>query len=314
MRGTPLLSSAAALLLLLLPLASALVLRTHGDPNANSLSAGLASRQEAIGEAERLKKAFNDRALELEKNSKQISKVLPKVTASTLAAIKEKDKAEEILEQARKYIETVKTQAYDAAKKSAEAEVAKLDLAAQAHYDQLMAELAAKANAPKNAKAEAAAKAAKPYFDAELKTLALVTNYNLKANELIAIAKQEVAFSHNIADHANALQHNGDGAMAARLMIQAHGAIADAQMKEDQAKKVYALARSLNSSIPSYQNAAQQAAVHVLATHPGFLQEGVRFEERPKLLSPEALIERGLGELKSMREEVSAKLASILKR
>ena len=49
------------------------------------------------------------------------------------------------------------------------------------------------------------------------------------------------------------------------VAYQAHGAIADAQLKEDQAKKIYALARELNNSVPAYQNAAQQAAVAVLA-------------------------------------------------
>jgi hypothetical protein len=47
-------------------------------------------------------------------------------------------------------------------------------------------------------------------------------------------------------------------------MIQAHGAIADAQLKEDTAKKVYSLAESLNSAVPSYQKAAQEAALAVL--------------------------------------------------
>merc|ERR1740127_234164 len=57
--------------------------------------------------------------------------------------------------------------------------------------------------------------------------------------------------------------------MALRKMIQAHGLVDDALLKEGQAKKVYKLAQSLNSSIPAYMNAAQQAAIHVLATFSG---------------------------------------------
>jgi len=65
--------------------------------------------------------------------------------------------------------------------------------------------------------------------------------------------------------------------MAQRLMIQAHGAIGDAQLKEDMAKKIYKLAQSLNDAVPSYQLAAQQAAVHVLAT--SFLQAQEKTQE-----------------------------------
>merc|ERR1719460_1383256 len=62
-------------------------------------------------------------------------------------------------------------------------------------------------------------------------------------------------------------------------MIQAHGLVGDANMKEAQAKSLRKLADSLNRSIPNYQNAAMQAAIHVMATFSG-LQLAAR--DRPQ--------------------------------
>merc|ERR1719261_37906 len=53
--------------------------------------------------------------------------------------------------------------------------------------------------------------------------------------------------------------------MANRHMIQAHGLMVTAQMDEDRAKSIFALAREFNQVIPMYQAAGRQAAEAALA-------------------------------------------------
>merc|ERR1719213_1483136 len=159
--------------------------------------------------------------------------------------------------------------AYDAAKASVEAKVKVLEAEAAAYWKELLEKLAAMANAPKDAAAEAAAKAAEPYFKLQLRVADIVAHYNLQAGTLIETAKQQVALAFKLANEANYEQANGGSEMALRKMIQAHGLVDDANLKEGQAKKIYKLAQSLNSSIPAYMNAAQMAAIHVLATFSG---------------------------------------------
>merc|ERR1719399_2715324 len=48
----------------------------------------------------------------------------------------------------------------------------------------------------------------------------------------------------------------------------------DAPLKAEQAKKLRKLAESMNTAIPNYQNAAQQAAIHVMATFSGLQLPG----------------------------------------
>merc|ERR1719160_229930 len=56
----------------------------------------------------------------------------------------------------------------------------------------------------------------------------------------------------------------------------------EANVKKDMAKKVYKLAQSLNASVPAYMMAAQQAAVHVLATFSGIqLDSQNRLKKNP---------------------------------
>merc|ERR1719401_635979 len=57
--------------------------------------------------------------------------------------------------------------------------------------------------------------------------------------------------------------------MAQRHMMQAHMLIGAANLKKQEAYKIRKLAESLNMSIPNYQQAAQQAINHALATFSG---------------------------------------------
>lgn len=182
--------------------------------------------------------------------------------------------------------------AYDSAHAAAEAKVKVLEAEAAAYWKELLAKLAAMANAPKDAAAEAAAKAAEPYFKLQLRTAEIVAHYNLEASTLIATAKQMVALSFKLANEANYEQANGGAEMALRKMMQAHTLVNDANLKKDQAKKIYKLAQSLNASIPSYMNAAQMAAIHVLATFSGIqlgalsLKKKNPFAAKPKMAKP----------------------------
>eukprot|EP00397_Hematodinium_sp_SG-2012_P059734 GEMP01076918.1.p1 GENE.GEMP01076918.1~~GEMP01076918.1.p1 ORF type:complete len:327 (+),score=101.28 GEMP01076918.1:65-1045(+) len=175
----------------------------------------------------------------------------------------------ESLQKAEAMVDETRAKAYETAKQAAKAKVAKLEQGAHAYYQELLDQLAALASPQKDPRAEAAAAAAKPYFEVELRVLAMVLNYNLKAQELMAAAKATVTLGHTLAGKANIQQTGGNAEMAMRLMIQAHDCMVQAQLKEDQAKKIYKLARSLNASVPTYQTAAQQAAAHVLATFSG---------------------------------------------
>jgi hypothetical protein len=169
----------------------------------------------------------------------------------------------------KKMVDETYKLAYDAAKASAEAEVKNLEAEAAAYWKELLAKLAAMANKPSDPAAEAAAKAAEPYFKLQLRVADIVAHYNLQATTLIETAKQMVALAFKTANQANFEQANGESEMALRHMIQAHGLVDDANLKKAQAKKIYKLAQSLNGSIPAYMNAAQQAAIHVLATFSG---------------------------------------------
>merc|ERR1719321_450232 len=108
-----------------------------------------------------------------------------------------------------KLLEEVKKKAYEAAEKAAIAKVKELEKEAEAYWQELLAKLAALANAPKNAAADAAAKAAEPYFKLALRTGDLVNHYNTQANDLVKTAKQMVSEAFKNANLANVEQANG---------------------------------------------------------------------------------------------------------
>merc|ERR1719235_2232730 len=93
--------------------------------------------------------------------------------------------------------------AYDVAKASAEAKVKQLEAEAAAYWKELLAKLAALANPPKDAAAEAAVKAAEPYFKLALRTGDIVAHYNNQANELVMQAKGMIKEAFKVANLAN---------------------------------------------------------------------------------------------------------------
>lgn len=231
-------------------------------------------------------------AADLERFPVEAESLRKKAEDSAIRAQEELNKAEALAEQTRQ-------NAYAQAKLAAEKKVTALKEDANGYYQELLDQLAALAKPPPNPKQDAAAAAAKPYFEVQMRTMEIVLSYSLKAQELIAVAKETVVLAHKLAARANWEQAAGNAEMAQRLMIQAHGCMATAQLKEDQAKKIYKLARELNASVPNYANAAQQAAVHVLATFSGLQTESS--DSLTSLKRVLAKLEKDLGKQKRIR-------------
>jgi len=237
---------------------------------------------EAAGEASESRATVSQARMAIVKNKAQQASTLSSAQSAknieiSMGAEPEAEKAKKILDDALaleqktiKLRDTIEKKAYDAAFKAATTRFAKLQAEGKAYFASLLTALKAKIGTkPSNAKLEAAAKAAKPYFEMALRLGEIVFNYNTKAQELVTQAMGMVALAHKNAATANVDQTQGNTVMAQRLMIQAHQLIGGALLKEGQAKRLRKLAESLNMSIPNYQNAASQAAIHVLKTWVG---------------------------------------------
>merc|ERR1719247_3773179 len=177
----------------------------------------------------------------------------------------ELDKANAKLASVKATADKAEEDARNAAKAAAEAAVAKVKAEAAAYFQSKLDHLASLATVPVNPKVANAQKQAQPYMAAALQTQGLVFQYNQKASDMIAGAYGKVALAKRLAAQANQEQAAGDVVMANRHMIQAHGLMVTAQMDEDQAKSIYALAREFNQVIPQYQAAGRQAAEAALA-------------------------------------------------
>lgn len=153
----------------------------------------------------------------------------------------------------------------EAATKAAEVAKVKIFTEGEAYFAGKVAALKALATPASNPKAENAQKAALPYVKAGLDVGVMVFEYNKKAQDMVAAAWAKTGFAKKVAEQAKQAQAAGDVVMGNRLMIQAHGAMATAQLDEDQAKKIWALAREFNQVIPSYQSSANAAAAAALA-------------------------------------------------
>jgi hypothetical protein len=187
------------------------------------------------------------------------------VQPSLAAAEALRDKAVAVLEQVKEKADHAEAEAARVAKEAAQAAVDQMWKEGDAYFASLEAKLAALAKVPVNPKADNAQKQAQPYLKAALDTQAMVAMYNLKAQNMVAGAFGKVQLAHRLATEANQAQAAGDVEMANRKMIQAHGLMVTAQLDEDQAKGIYALAREFNQVVPMYQGAGNQAAAAALA-------------------------------------------------
>jgi hypothetical protein len=236
----------------------------------------------------------------------------PQATASEAAAKADLQKALAYEAEVRKILETVDAHSYKAAQIGAAKEVAQLEGEAKAYFQSLMAKFKALAEPGPPSAAQAAAKAAQPYIDVELRVGALVLYYNEKAAAEIATANMAAMSAHSIAVQAQGEQAAGIIDMAQRHMMQAHQLIGTANLKKAGAVNIRKLAESLNMSIPSYQRAAQMAAEHALATFTG-LQMGdkAHIEMRQNVAKTTQQVDDGFKELEASLSQASKALGAM---
>jgi hypothetical protein len=228
------------------------------------------------------------------------STFIPMITSAEAAAQASLKEALANEAEVKKVVQSVDAEAYKSAKVAAQEEVTKLEAEAAKYYLGLKEKFKALADPGPPTAAQAAAKAAQPYIDVELRVQALVQYYNEKAMTGIAQAQQTIAQAQNIAFTAQNEQRVGIIDMAQRHMMQAHLLIGAANMKYQEALKVRKLAESLNMSIPSYQRAAQMAAAHTLATFTGLQMEDKEHAQmRAKVLESTRQVDKALKDLAS---------------
>jgi len=208
----------------------------------------------------------------------------PQAAASEAAAQVSLKQALASEAQVKAILAQVDAEAYKSAQISASKEVSKLEAEAKNYYKSLLAKFRALADPGPPTAAQAAAKAAQPYIDVELRVGALVQYYNEKAITTITAAQATAMQAKSIAMTAQAEQAAGVVDMAQRHMMQAHMLVGAANLKKQEAFKIRKLAETLNMSIPSYQRAAQMAAAHALATFTGLqLADKAHAEMRRKV-------------------------------
>lgn len=237
---------------------------------------------------------------------------LPQAQQSEAAAKASLLQALNAEKEVKKILQSVDEHAYKSAQAAAVKEVAKLEAEAKKYFQSLLAKFKALAEPGPPTAADAAAKAAQPYIDVELRVGALVQYYNEKAIADIATAQTTAFQAKQIAMTATAEQTAGVVDMAQRHMMQAHMLVGAANLKKQEAYKVRKLAESLNMSIPSYQRAAQMAAQHALATFTG-LQMGnkAHVEMRRAIQESAEKVEKGLAELDSTLADAMKALESM---
>lgn len=132
--------------------------------------------------------------------------------------------------------------------------------------------------------AEASVRAAQPYYNAMNKAVAMGNLYEASAHNLQDQAQSLQEQSREVASQAVGYQMAGYGDMAANLMKQAKGMLGQAQAKDAQARKDFAVAEGVRKEVPNYQANAALASARATAlanpagqpppamAPPGFLQ------------------------------------------
>lgn len=207
---------------------------------------------------------------------------------------------------------TVDAASYKSAQAAAAKEVAKLEAESKKYWKSLVAKFKALADPGPPTAAQAAAKAAQPYIDTELRVGALVTFYNEKATATITAAQQTAMQAKAIATTAQGEQAVGIVDMAQRHMMQAHMLVGAANLKKQEAFKIRKLAESLNMSIPSYQRAAQMAAAHALATFTGLqVEDKAHGEMRLKVAKSTQEVDKAMAALEDTLAQTSKTLDAV---
>jgi len=118
--------------------------------------------------------------------------------------------------------------------------------------------------------AEAAVKAAGPYYAVMNKAIAMGNLYEANAHNLQDQAQTAQEQSREVASQAVVYQSAGNGEMAAKLMAQAKDLLSQAQAKDAEARKAFAVAEGVRKQVPNYQvNAAAASARATTIANPG---------------------------------------------
>lgn len=133
--------------------------------------------------------------------------------------------------------------------------------------------------------AEAAVRAAQPYYNVMQKALSMGGLYEQSARNLQDQAQTLQEQSRTIAAQAVAYQGAGYGDMAAKLMSQAKAMLSEANTKNEQAKKDFAVAEGVRKQVPVYQaNAAAASARATAIANPA--------GQPPPAIAPASLVQR----------------------
>merc|ERR1719217_815371 len=131
--------------------------------------------------------------------------------------------------------------------------------------------------------AEAAVRAAAPYYSVMNKAIAMGNLYEANAHNLQDQAQSLQEQSRSVASQAVGYQQAGYGDMAKKLMAQAKSMLNEAQAKDAAARKDYEVAEGVRKQVPNYQANAALASARATtianpagqpppARPPGFLQ------------------------------------------
>jgi len=113
--------------------------------------------------------------------------------------------------------------------------------------------------------AEAAVRAAQPYYNVMNKAVAMGNLYEASAHSLQDQAQSLQEQSRDVAGQAVRYQMAGYGDMASKMMAQAKGMLSAAEAKDAQARKDFSVAEGVRKSIPSYQASAAAASARATA-------------------------------------------------
>lgn len=187
------------------------------------------------------------------------------------AAQKALTEAEQDEVAAQDLLEGVEEKSYEAAKVTAEKEVARVEEESQAYFKAVLEDLRAAVLPPRDeaARNKAAAEAEAPYLEAKKKVEAFATTYNNLAQEIANEVIDDTSKAEELAKMAVQEQTLGSTERANKHMVEAHKLLYAAREKRERAKKVHGLAERINGYVPQYQEAGNIAASNAAVAFSG---------------------------------------------
>jgi len=185
--------------------------------------------------------------------------VQPKTKADEVQAEQELEEALKVSKKAQALLVDVEERAYAAGRTAAEGQIRHLDAEAKEYFRSLEAEFKSLEVPTPDPKTEALLKAARPYYDAEMKLQAMVKHYNDQAVEAVYQAQRLATRARMMAAQAVTEQSMGQTNAAQRDMVKAHMTIGAAEERRGLAGNVQRLASNLNAAVPGYHQATEMA-------------------------------------------------------